>query len=459
MLQSMKQMAFGNLFLGLALLFLGFTFFFMLTNYSEAIKSGQWVAHTYQVKEQVERLASDVKDAERAERGYLITNDPSYLALFDLSVKHSKATAVFLQQLTRDNPQRQAHLRQLNQLILLRLNVLRQVLKRQQQDGFEAAQALVLTGKGKRLMDNIQAMTNTMLNEEDLLIKQRRQTFEDVNRWVYLLSGLFFVLALIPLVSGYYFLRMSANRYRLLLLEKNNYVAQLEQSNQELEMVATIASHDLKTPLRKISFFVGEILRDPANSLSAESVEFSERIRVSLDKLQGLIEHLLVIAKRKAPVLPHEMVNLQQVAQEVAFILEGQIRDSGGAVKIGDMCSIQGDRYELAQLLQNLIENGLKYHRPGVPPVVNVMARQTTDGQCEIRVKDNGLGVEKQHQKEIFNMFSRMPGQAQCDGSGVGLGTVSKIVRHHHGTVNVESQPGEGSEFIVTLPVSHTGVS
>ncbi len=431
MLQSKRQMAFGNLFFGVALLLLVFTFGYTLTNFSKSAQTAALVAHTYEVQDYIERLSSNVKDAERAERGFLLTSDESYVALFQSAVQDEQANARALSELIRSKPVQQEKMRRLEGLIQQRFAILAQVIEVQKRKGFEAARQMVLTGSGKRMMEAIQFEVKLMQAHENRLLERRLKDRTQANQSVYAVSALLIVLVLLTLAISYWFFYSTVISYRGLFKEKKAYAEQLEQTNQELEMVAAIASHDLKAPLRKIRFFTDEIIKDPASSLSAESRDFFERIQASVEKMQALIENVLAIARRKRALPPPEKVDLRQVAEEVASTLETQILETGGRVEIGGMCAIQGDHSELAQLLQNLIENSLKFHRPGVPPHVSVRAFETGDGACEIRVKDNGCGVEKRRQKEIFEMFSRAPDHDGYAGTGIGLGTVSKIVRHY----------------------------
>lgn len=310
-------------------------------------------------------------------------------------------------------------------------------------------------------MQAIQDQVQIMLNEEARLLAIRRNNLDHYRKIIYTSSIIFFLIALTPLIVGLVLVRLEITRFRALLEEKNRYAEQLEQSNQELELVATIASHDLKAPLRKISFFITQIQEDPLSHLSKESTDFFHRVQDCAEKMQKLVEHVLFIARRQGSEshLNFEHVNLRQLAIDVTTTLEEQIRETNGTVQVGNMCSTQGDKLELAQLLQNLIENGLKYHKPGIAPKISISATQTPEGKCEIHVQDNGIGIAQEHQKEIFEMFKRSPSPPNIMGHGIGLGTVNRIVKHHNGTIQVESRPGEGSSFIVQLPITQDNIA
>jgi signal transduction histidine kinase len=134
------------------------------------------------------------------------------------------------------------------------------------------------------------------------------------------------------------------------------------------------------------------------------------------------------------------------------------LQQEGGRVEIGDLPTIDADPLQMRQLLQNLIGNGLKFRRPDVPPVVRVAAeiiRSTDRGpDCRLTVADNGIGFEEVYLDRIFNVFQRLHGRNEYEGTGMGLAIARRIVERHGGTITARSAPGEGATFIVTLPVS-----
>jgi signal transduction histidine kinase len=144
--------------------------------------------------------------------------------------------------------------------------------------------------------------------------------------------------------------------------------------------------------------------------------------------------------------------------------LENRIAETGGRVEIGDLPSVDGDPTQMRQLLLNLIGNSLKFHRPGEPPVVQVRGRLLADvdrpftgpGQrvaplCEITVSDNGIGFDEKYLDRIFEVFQRLHGRSEYEGTGIGLAICRKIVERHGGCITAKSTPGQGATFIVTL--------
>jgi two-component system, LuxR family, sensor kinase FixL len=125
--------------------------------------------------------------------------------------------------------------------------------------------------------------------------------------------------------------------------------------------------------------------------------------------------------------------------------------ETGGKVEVGELPAIHADPMQMRQLFQNLISNALKYHRPGVPPLVSVTSRPVENRRIEIIVKDNGIGIDMQYQEHIFEPFTRLNGKPAQDGTGMGLAICKKIIERHNGTVSVSSILDQGSTFTVTL--------
>ncbi|MFP5212950.1 MAG: sensor histidine kinase [Acidobacteriota bacterium] len=125
---------------------------------------------------------------------------------------------------------------------------------------------------------------------------------------------------------------------------------------------------------------------------------------------------------------------------------------------MGDLPTIHADESQMRQLFQNLIGNGLKYHKEAEPPVIRLRAR-TEAGMCELTVEDEGIGFEERFAEKIFAPFQRLHGRSEYEGTGIGLAIARKIVERHGGTITARSKPGEGSTFTITLPVTQTAVA
>jgi PAS domain S-box-containing protein len=232
---------------------------------------------------------------------------------------------------------------------------------------------------------------------------------------------------------------------------------QLERSNRDLRDFAFHASHDLQEPLRKIQSF-GTLLLENTPELDAQSRDYIGRMQDAAGRMKGMIDDLLSYSRVSTKAQPYAQIDLNQVAQEVLEDLELRVRETSGRVTLESLPNLDADPLQMRQLLQNLIGNALKFHRPGVPPEVRVSGRVlggANPARVELRVEDNGIGFDDQHTDRIFQPFARLHGRSAYEGTGMGLAICRRIVERHGGTIESTSRPGEGSVFTVVLPKEH----
>lgn len=235
--------------------------------------------------------------------------------------------------------------------------------------------------------------------------------------------------------------------------------SELRRSNFDLEQFASVASHDLQEPLRKIQAFSDRLQVKCAPALGEQGKEYLERIVNAVARMRTLINDLLAFSRITLKGQPFARVDLQAVAREVVSDLEILIQQSAGRVEVGPMPTIQADPLQMRQLFQNLIGNALKFHRPDAPPVVRVSAFEVFGEDkknpiaFELRFADDGIGFEEIYLERIFQVFQRLHGRSEYDGTGMGLAICRKIVERHSGRITATSEPGKGSTFSITLPV------
>lgn len=228
---------------------------------------------------------------------------------------------------------------------------------------------------------------------------------------------------------------------------------ELARSNAELQQFANIASHDLQEPLRKVLTFSERLRKNYIQQIPEEGRVYLERIEHASGRMRALINDLLIFSRVTSKQQPFEKVDLNQVAREVLCDIEIKIADSEGAVEVGGLPVIEADALQMRQLFQNLISNGLKFHRPGVPPRVSIKARLVGETYAEIVFADNGIGIETAYFERIFRVFERLHTRNEYEGTGVGLAICKKIAERHNGSIQVESEPGKGTQFLVHLPL------
>jgi PAS domain S-box-containing protein len=244
------------------------------------------------------------------------------------------------------------------------------------------------------------------------------------------------------------------------------YAAKLERSNRELQDFAQVASHDLQEPLRKILAFGDRLKKRAGESLDEQSQDYLQRMFNAANRMQTLITDLMTFSRIETKAQPFVPIDLGVIACEVSADLETRIEQTGGRVEIEALPTIDADPMQMRQLLQNLISNSLKYHREGVPPIVRVSSQksdepnqESIDGSvlatpfCQIEVMDNGIGFDEKYLDRIFTVFQRLHVKDEYEGTGVGLAICRKIVERHGGTITARSSPGEGSTFVVTIPI------
>jgi PAS domain S-box-containing protein len=230
------------------------------------------------------------------------------------------------------------------------------------------------------------------------------------------------------------------------------YAARLEQSNRDLQEFAYIASHDLQEPLRKVLAFGDRLANKYGDLLDETGRDYLKRMRDASQRMQILINDLLSFSRVTTRAQPFTEVDLNIIVQEVVSDLEFQIDRTNGYVVIEKLPVIEADPTQMHQLLQNLITNALKFHKDSTPPTIHVSA-QILDSKCQIQVKDNGIGFDEQYLDRIFKPFQRLHSRQEYEGSGMGLAICRRIVERHSGKITATSIPGEGSNFMVTLPI------
>ncbi len=244
--------------------------------------------------------------------------------------------------------------------------------------------------------------------------------------------------------------------------ELRAFAAKLERSNRELEDFASIAAHDLQEPLRKIQAF-GDRLKATAPGTGDQAQDYLDRMQDAARRMQALITDLLSFARVNTSGQPFTPVNLTRIAREVLSDLEYLLEQSGGRIDLAELPVIEADPLQMRQLLQNLVTNALKFHRPGEVPIVKISGRvlAAPNGRgdtpsverCQIVVEDNGIGFDEKYLGRIFTIFQRLHGRGEYRGTGVGLAICRKIAQGHGGDITASSTPGRGATFTVTLPV------
>jgi signal transduction histidine kinase len=230
---------------------------------------------------------------------------------------------------------------------------------------------------------------------------------------------------------------------------------ELQRSNAELEQFASVASHDLQEPLRKVQTFGDQLERRFGDDIPEEGLDYLRRMRRAAGRMSVLIEDLLRFSRVTTRAQPPEPVDLTRIAHEVASDLETAIAEAHADVRIGALPTLDADPSQMRQLLQNLIANAIKFGRPGIAPEVDLRTVKSEPGTVSFEVVDNGIGIESEYLDRIFRVFERLHPRDVYEGTGIGLALCRKIAERHGGRIDVTSTPDQGSSFRVVLPTTH----
>ena len=229
-------------------------------------------------------------------------------------------------------------------------------------------------------------------------------------------------------------------------------VGRLERSNQELQVFASIAAHDLQEPLRKIQTFGDRLKNKVSASLSVDSLDYLNRMLSSAGRMRKLIDDLLTYSRVTSQGSAFQMTDLNKIVNDVISDLEIAIESSKGFVSLQELPEIEADPSQMRQLFQNLISNGLKFHLAELPPQVGVSAK-ISGMFCEVSIADQGIGFNEKYLDRIFTIFQRLHGKQEYEGTGVGLAVCRRIVERHGGCITAKSTEGQGATFVISLPL------
>jgi len=238
-------------------------------------------------------------------------------------------------------------------------------------------------------------------------------------------------------------------------LQRSN--TRLEERNRDLRDFASVVSHDIRAPLRRIQLFAERLMGGGGDEpTDDEARDYAGRIREGAARLDRLVTDLVTYARLGESNEPYVRVDLEALANDVVEDLASAIRESGGLVSVHSLPAVRGDPVMLRLLFSNLIANGLKFHREGVPPEVDVTGSRDRDEAgrrwATIVVSDDGIGFDDRYASKIFEIFERLDAGGGYPGTGVGLSICRKVADQHGGTIEAHGRPGSGATFTVRLP-------
>jgi PAS domain S-box-containing protein len=237
------------------------------------------------------------------------------------------------------------------------------------------------------------------------------------------------------------------------------YAAKLERLNEELQEFVFVASHDLQEPLRKIQAFATRLKDKCETLLTEEGCNYLTRMEKAANRMSSSLSALLTYSRVAKGTMPFTSIDLTSVAKDAINGLRVFVEDTGALIKIEPLPTLEADADQMRAVFENLVGNALHYRHQGKEPCIRVHGG-LENGTCQLIVEDNGIGFDEIYLDRIFKPFQRLHGRSSpYEGIGMGLAIVRKIVERHSGTITAKSKPGEGSTFIVSLPIRQTAAN
>lgn len=247
-------------------------------------------------------------------------------------------------------------------------------------------------------------------------------------------------------------------------LKKANH--ELENMNKELSSFAYISSHDLQEPLRKIQTFGGIIMANEFENLSETGKRNFTRMQVAAGRMTKLIQDLLTYSRSNASEKTFEQTDLNIILREVMADFAETVNEKNGVISIGPMPVINAIPFQIRQMFNNLVSNALKFTKEDVSPQITILSENISGADIDnpnavpeteylhISVADNGIGFSPQYASRIFEVFQRLHGKGEYEGTGIGLAICMKIAENHNAILNASSQQGKGAVFNIYFPLN-----
>jgi signal transduction histidine kinase len=441
-------------------------------------KAQYWFAHTMETLTATQEIQVAMAQANSAARGYLLNGSADYEKNFNAAVVDAHSATNKLQKLTEDNSSQQQRLAVLRQRVSARFGVLDVAIAMRKAhpdappSAFVSAPALAESPDGGL---SPRSVLEDIKNEETQLLASRQKDAEEKHiLLVVVLSGVF-ILDLVLLVLAFRLLERVADDRQTLSdraaeiavlnaeLTKSNEelerrveqrTRELAASNQELEAFSYSVSHDLRAPLRTIDGFSLALKEDFSECLNAEGQDYIERVRNGVQRMGSLIDALLQLSRVTRSEVQRERVDLSAIVQQVFQDLRATAPERDVEMMAQPGVLAMADPRLVRIAFENLVGNAFKYSSRKEHARIE-FGSDAREGRTVYFIRDNGVGFDMQYVDRLFTAFQRLHGDREFKGSGIGLATVSRIIRRHHGDIWAEGEVDKGATFYFTLGASN----
>jgi signal transduction histidine kinase len=464
---------------------------------TQSRKDNGWVVHTVEVENQVNALLLDIRRAESATRGYVLSSNPQFLSEQESAIAAIRPELDRLVALTADNPVQADNAAKLRQAIAQRLSDFARDIDHVTNNDAASAATSMRGGQTDRSVEAIAEASQAMRIEEDRLFAERTKTADRTQQLasIVTVAGSALVIALAA-ISIFLVRRSSRARDDAeARLRDNNLnleatvderTADLREANEEIQRFAYIVSHDLRSPLVNIMGFTSELdelrgdifrriatlahandsatlvpvgagdtapaLAGPDQQLSHDFSEAIGFIKSSIGKMDRLITAILNLTREGRREFQPVKIDTRELIEGIVSTVAHQAAEAEAQIRIEPLPDIVSDRLAMEQIFSNLIDNALKYLKSGVPGDITIRGR-TKLGFAIFEIADNGRGIDPKDHQRIFDLFRRA-GTQDKPGQGIGLAHVRALVRRLGGTMSVSSELNHGSTFTITLPIA-----
>lgn len=422
-----------------------------------------WVAHTQEVIAQLNGLLLTMVNAETGQRGYLITGNSTYLEPYNLAISNVDSQIQELQTLTSDNPVQQTNINNLKPLVDERLSQLKTVLQIGKTQGFASVQTAINQNTGKATMDKIRGVVGDMINEEDTLLASRSETSNVAIQYtlITIIAGMVLAIAITVVTVFVLYKRL---RKEETLEDKNMELIveteKLRERDNLKDELSAMVSHELKTPLVTISGYAEMLKEDNAlGTLNPDQKHAVDAIDANCSKLERLIGDILDVQKvdlRKMKFNKNEF-DVSEFMEDLIQIHARLMTDKKihFANLSREKITITSDKDRLAQVFANLIKNAIDFV-PENRGKIEIGAQYEDTKNVLFYVKDNGNGISKENQENLFKKFYQVDTSLKRKHGGTGLGLVicKGIVEGLGGKIWFESEEGKGTTFYFSIPVN-----